>query len=117
MNRLFTAGCGLAAFTALTIGYVAHVVSSGVPYKSLEGDWFGQRVGIYNLTSLDEPIPLLSGGCSPSQEQDSPYRAILYQVRLVAIEMSATAPFDKDLETGECLSHIVNLPRALKTRL
>ena len=72
MNKLVH-GKALAAMAfSATIGYMAQVVSAGIPYKDLEGPVFGTRVGIYPMETLESKLQLSANGSAP-QCEDAKY--------------------------------------------
>ena len=92
VNRILH-GTSLAALAfSLTIGYVAHVVTTGSTYKDLEGPVFGTRVGIYHTEDLHKPWYQVQqdGPIDANIIPNSKYRLILYQLPAGAVEHSET---------------------------
>jgi hypothetical protein len=77
----------VAMIQTATIGFAAHVVSAGSPYKNLEGPVFGTRVGIYFLGALDHRIQGTGNVTDPDLE-DAPFRVVLYRLHHGIVEAS-----------------------------
>ena len=94
-----------------TIGFAAHVVSAGSPYKDLEGPVFGTRVGIYSLGALDHRIQGTGNVTDPDLE-DAPFRVVLYRLHHGIVESSNA----DDHPTAD-QSMVTTVPHCLKQPL
>ena len=109
---LMVHGAPLAAMIpSATIGFAAHVVSAGSPYKDLEGPVFGTRVGIYSLGALDHRIQGTGNVTDPDLE-DAPFRVVLYRLHHGVVESSNA----DDHPTAD-QSMVTTVPHSCKQRL
>ena len=96
LNQILTGNQLTKLFALPLIGYVAQLVSTGSKYSSLEGNIFGDRVGIYTaptvlgpwrtITGLSLPPgrasggdPILMNNTAAKDEREEPWRLVLYK--------------------------------------
>ena len=111
VSRMVHGALLAAMIPSATIGFAAHAVSAGSPYKDLDGPVFGTRVGIYSLGALDHRIQGTGNVTDPDLE-DAPFRVVvLYRLHHGVVESSNAD--DTAAQSTTAANSVCSLPLSL----